>query len=99
MPIAKELNPPPAGSILARVAELEAKPRKKRPATGALEKAISKALRAGKGNDDNPQLEDFREQLFAELYKLIPDAIKQAKGTQRTPGKPALLRLLIRATK
>jgi hypothetical protein len=65
-----------------------------------LEKAIERAMRnASKRGSEDPQTEDFREALFAELYKLIPDAIRQAKGTQRTPPRPALLRMLIRACK
>ena len=35
--------------------------------------------------------QDFREELFDELRKLIPNAIRQAKK-----GKPALLRILTR---
>jgi hypothetical protein len=40
---------------------------------------------------DDPAAEEFREELFAELRKLIPQAISQAKK-----GKPALLRILTR---
>ncbi len=40
---------------------------------------------------DDPAGQDFREELFAQLRKLVPTAITQAKK-----GKPALLRILTR---
>ena len=49
--------------------------------------------RAATGGKD-PALDDFREELFAELRKLIPKAIEQA-----SKGKPALLRILTRYTR
>jgi hypothetical protein len=72
--------------------------KKAKPGKSTLEKSIEAAMRkAHKTGDDNPQMEDFREMLFEELVKLIPDAVKQAKGSQRKPPRPALLRMLIRA--
>lgn len=51
--------------------------------------AMLKTLR--RGMDTDPALEDFREDLFGELRKMIKPAIEQAKK-----GKPALLRILTR---
>lgn len=65
-----------------------------------LEQSIERALRRPRGKKgENEKLEFFREELIAELRKLIPDAVRQAKGTQRKPPSPALLRMLIRACK
>ncbi|MGB2643891.1 MAG: hypothetical protein WBG02_01465 [Candidatus Acidiferrum sp.] len=58
-----------------------------RTAADALEAAMRKS--AAKSNDQ--ALQDFREDLFAELTKMIKPAIVQAKK-----GKPALLRILTR---
>ncbi len=53
---------------------------------------IAKALVGlRRSSSADPALEDFREDLFAELRKLIRPAIGQAKK-----GKPALLRILTR---
>ena len=62
---------------------------KPRPET---EDRIAKAL-AGlrRSASSDPSLDDFREDLFGELRKLIRPAIGQAKK-----GKPALLRILTR---
>jgi hypothetical protein len=61
-----------------------------------VETKLARALRQSKhtaaGKD--PLLEEFREDLFEELRKLIPKAIEQAKK-----GKPALLRILTRYTR
>jgi hypothetical protein len=56
------------------------------------EDRIAKAL-AGlrRSASSDPSLDDFREDLFGELRKLIRPAIGQAKK-----GKPALLRILTR---
>jgi hypothetical protein len=56
------------------------------------EDRIAKALVGlRRSSSADPALEDFREDLFAELRKLIRPAIGQAKK-----GKPALLRILTR---
>ncbi|MGB2590535.1 MAG: hypothetical protein WAJ96_07780 [Candidatus Acidiferrum sp.] len=52
--------------------------------------ALEAAMRRNTGKGDQP-LKEFRENLFAELSKMIPEAIAQAKK-----GKPALLRILTR---
>lgn len=77
-----------------RGASRRAKPKKEKD----IERSIAAAImRSGKRADgDDPALEEFREELFAEMKKLIPDAIRQAKGSQRKPPRPALLRILTR---
>jgi hypothetical protein len=56
------------------------------------EDRIAKALVGlRRSSSADPALDDFREDLFAELRKLIRPAIGQAKK-----GKPALLRILTR---
>lgn len=74
---------PPKQSILGRLDEVEEKQR------GHQLVAALRAARRKPGGD--PAAEDFREELFDELRKLIPVAIAQAKK-----GKPALLRILAR---
>jgi hypothetical protein len=83
-------QPPIPGSILDRVGKLE----KKKKATRT-EKQIAAALTAMRRKEgDDPALEDFREELFRELRKMIRPAIAQARK-----GKPALLRILCRYTR
>lgn len=81
---------PPPNSLVARISKLEKK-RGKGKATRAGESAIAAALKRSARKSDDPALEDFREDLFAELRKMIRPAIAQAKR-----GKPALLRILTR---
>jgi len=79
-------NPRPE-SILGRLNALERKKRNK--SEDKLARALKASRHASAGKD--PLLEEFREDLFDELRKLIPKAIEQAKK-----GKPALLRILTR---
>lgn len=70
----------------------ESKPKRvstKRRTNDAIADAIVNASRRRDVKD--PLLEDFREDLFTELRKMIKPAIAQAKK-----GKPALLRILTR---
>lgn len=84
---------PPAGSMLERLGKLEKKARSKPPRT--TEDKLAKALTdLRRSNSEDPALDDFREELFAELRRLIKPAIAQAKK-----GKPALLRILTRYTR
>lgn len=70
-------------------------PKKRQITHSKTEAALAAAIHAARrANQDDPALEDFREQLFAELRKLIKPAIAQAKK-----GKPALLRILTRYTR
>ena len=56
------------------------------------EDRLANALRAMRSEQQaDPAGQDFREELFGELRKLIPEAIRQARA-----GKPALLRILTR---
>jgi hypothetical protein len=82
-----------------------AKPKQRGAAASSktLESAIAAAIRQGNRKDsEDPALEDFREELFGELRKLIPVAIAQARGQAKGRGKkeipprPALLRILTR---
>jgi len=75
----------------------------KQEASQNVESAIAAAIRqSNRKEGDDPALDDFREQLFGELAKLIPEAIAQAKGQRAGKGKkeipprPALLRILTR---
>jgi len=62
------------------------------PQSRGTEDRIAKALVGlRRSSSADPALDDFREDLFAELRKLIRPAIGQAKK-----GKPALLRILTR---
>jgi hypothetical protein len=103
---------PPPDSHEARITKLEkttkpprarGKGRAKAEAAGNVESAIAAAIRqSNRKEGDDPALEDFREQLFGELAKLIPEAIAQAKGQRagkrkkEIPPRPALLRILTR---
>ncbi|MGC1607959.1 MAG: hypothetical protein WA748_20725 [Candidatus Acidiferrum sp.] len=97
---------PAPDSHEARINKLEKKTAAKRgkaKTTAQIEGAIAAAIRqANRKEGDDPALEDFREELFAELRKLIPVAIAQArgqtkgKGRKEEPPRPALLRILTR---
>src|SRR5438270_11353965 len=51
--------------------------------------AIAEALHdLRRSKSDDAPLDDFREELFSELRKLIPIAIQQARGTAKTPPRP-----------
>lgn len=68
----------------------------KNPENRSTEQRIAAALEAARRSratesGKDPALATFREDLFAEMRKLIPKAIEQAKH-----GKPALLRILTR---
>ena len=39
---------------------------------------------------------ELRNALIREAQRLLPQAIRQSKGTARRPGSPALLRLIAR---
>lgn len=80
-----------AGKKLIEKATRKTPKRGRGKATRAGEAAIAAALRSSARKSDDPALEDFREDLFAELRKMIKPAIAQAKR-----GKPALLRILTR---
>jgi hypothetical protein len=64
------------------------KTRPNAPAEDRIAKALVGLRRSASAD---PALDDFREDLFSELRKLIRPAIGQAKK-----GKPALLRILTR---
>jgi len=91
-------KPPGEGGklLVDRVADLEKKRPARRPRNGRkAEDKLAAALRAVRREaQDDPALEDFREELFRELRKMIRPAIEQAKK-----GKPALLRILTRYTR
>ena len=77
--------------------------RGKAKSSAEIEGAIAAAIRhSNRKEGEDPALEDFREELFAELRKLIPVAIAQArgqvkgKGRKEQPPRPALLRILTR---
>jgi hypothetical protein len=74
----------------ARIARLEKK-RGKGKATRRVDTVLAEALKRSARKSDDPALDDFREDLFFELRKMIRPAIAQAKK-----GKPALLRILTR---
>jgi hypothetical protein len=77
----------------ARLTSLEKK-RGKGKASRSVDTAIAEALKRSAHRGDDPAKEEFREDLFEELRKLIKPAVEQAKK-----GKPALLRLLTRSTR
>lgn len=95
---------PAPDSHEARIRELEKKNKRGRAAASKnVESAIAAAIRQGNRKEgDDPALEDFREELFSELRKLIPVAIAQARGQAKgrgrkeIPPRPALLRILTR---
>jgi hypothetical protein len=105
--VTEEKTPPIEGSILDRLDRVEKKTgqqkRGRAKAGRHVEEAIAAAIRqANRKDGDDPALEDFREELFGELRKLIPVAIAQARGQAKAKGKkeipprPALLRILTR---
>jgi hypothetical protein len=64
---------------------------------GETENRIAAALHdLRRSKSDDAPLDDFREELFSELRKLIPVAIAQARGSKKSPPRPALLRILTR---
>jgi len=82
-----------AGAAVKNALKKKGAPRhpKKRRA-GQTEDRIAKALTdLRRSSSEDPELADFREDLFRELRKLIRPAIAQAKK-----NKPALLRILTR---
>lgn len=99
---------PAPDSHEARLTKLEKKTKRgrgvaKTGATTDVESAIAAAIRqSNRKEGEDPALEDFREELFGELKKLIPVAIAQARGQAKGRGKkeipprPALLRILTR---
>jgi hypothetical protein len=87
--MSENFTPAPT-SIVARLTKLEGK-RGKGKATKRADAALAAALKRSARRTEDPALEDFREDLFAELRKMIKPAIAQAKK-----GKPALLRILTR---
>lgn len=89
-----------AGSATAAIVKAALTPKDKKgskrrgrgKAVKLAEDRLATAIRSmrNEGNSD-PAGQDFREELFGELRKLIPEAIRQARS-----GKPALLRILTR---
>src|SRR5271170_2270927 len=84
-------------------ADEKPKSRGRAKAAAQVQSAIAAAIRhSTRKEGDDPALEDFREELFAELRKLIPVAIAQARGQTKgrgrkeIPPRPALLRILTR---
>lgn len=93
--IEKATETPPGKKLTRRTKKgRAAKSKSESQVENALARAIAETRRREEGDD--PALEEFREELFAEMKKLIPDAIRQAKGSQRKPPRPALLRILTR---
>ena len=92
---------PLPGSILDRLAQIEKKKRniksgkrhadRRNRAHGQEDRLAAALTDLRRSSSEDPAGENFREELFAELKKLIPIAIRQAKA-----GKPALLRILTR---
>lgn len=59
------------------------------------EKCFRQHLKSSRGHElTDEQRQAVRNKLFAAMEKLIPAAMRQAQA-----GKPALLRLLVRATR
>ena len=78
----------------ARLTRLEKRKRGRGQASRRVHTILAEALKRSARKSDNPDMDDFREDLFFELRNLIKPAIAQAKK-----GKPALLRILTRSTK